>query len=102
MPRPRFQFRLRTLFVVMTAWAVLLSQWPLVEQRPTRYDPWKRGFFPSIETTIVSKVVVVPSDYDEAGDYFVPTRVIVASSIEGAMLIGWLIWRRLRRSATRD
>jgi hypothetical protein len=89
----RFRFGLRRLFVLVTAWAVLLAQWPLVEHEPQRYVPLRVGYFPSMETTVVSKALVVE------GGYFVPARVVVIATLEVAALIGWLIWRRFRRRA---
>jgi hypothetical protein len=84
MPSPRFQFRLRTLFVVVTAVCVLLAQWPLVE--------FHSGSIIEVED---GKIVPPPQD---GGGLYVPTRVIVVVSVETAALIGWLAWRRLRQS----
>jgi hypothetical protein len=83
----RFQFSLRTLFVVVTAWAVLLAQWPLVDWEPPAY--WRIRLI----ERVVSK---------QHGDYQIPHRVIVVVSVEAAALIGWIGWRRLRRAATKS
>ncbi len=101
MPRPRFQFRLRTLFAATTAWAVLLAQWPLIERRPVEFTTLGRNLYGG-QYSGPSVALVRLDDYEPDGHYFVPTRVVVVSSIEGAALIGWLVWRRLRRAATRD
>ena len=86
-----FQFSLRTLFVVVTAWAVLLAQWPLVDYAPEKFTS-----------------VAIQGKHDEwridvtEEHHVVPMRVIVVASAEAAALIGWLIWRRLRRAATQS
>ncbi len=87
MPRPRFQFRLRTLFIVVTGFCVLFSQWPWVEwsRQPVAIMNERGGVFLILE-----------------GYPYVPTHVWVVAGLDAAALIGWLVWRRVRRPATRD
>ncbi len=95
MSRPRFQFRLRTLFVVVTAWALLLSQWPLVEYVEPEYGP--SGFS-------VRARLFVDGNYEKiGGDYYcIPRRVLWVCALEAAALVGWIVWRRVRRPATKS
>ncbi len=79
-PHRRFQFRLRTLMIGVTALCVLLAQWPLVE--------WEPGHYADRFDLLIQK-----------GYHYVPTRVLIVASIEGAALVGWLVWRWTRRAA---
>jgi hypothetical protein len=96
-PKRRFQFRLRTLFVVMTALSVLLAQWPLVEWEPIRV----RGVQPYGGVLLFWSRGDAAESSNTIGGYCVlPARVLAVASAELAALVGWLIRRRLRRPAT--
>lgn len=83
--KPRFQFRLRTLFVVVTALCVLLAQWPWVVWAPP-------AFVQRSELSGWDRYALID------GPYAVPARVWIVDSVLAAALIGWLIWRRVRRA----
>jgi hypothetical protein len=87
MKPPRFQFRLRTLMMVVTAWAVLLTQWPLVE--------WDvlRPHYPNLmanEEERLPKELWTPS-------YYVPERVWRIAAAEAVAIAGWQLLALLRR-----
>ena len=84
-PKPRrwHQYTLRTLLIAVVLLGVLFRQWPWVEWKP-----------PSLQVVGRDNYVY------NGGRYVVPTRVWIVAGIEAGTLVGWIIWRRLRRLAT--
>jgi hypothetical protein len=96
MRSPRLQFSLRTVFVAVTVWAVLLTQWPLIEQGPAKYRAEPSEMFDlHSPKEVIDRIYPVWVKIGE-GPYYVPSRVVVVASVEAATLLGWLIWRRLQ------
>jgi hypothetical protein len=89
MPRPRFQFRLRTLLIVVALFGVLLSQWPLLEWAPPVYPP---------AYTDGKKIYKAAGPISE-GYFYAPNRVWRWGGAELIVIGGWqlLAWMRRRR-----
>src|SRR5947209_623003 len=87
-PCPRFQFRLRTLLIVVTAFCVLVAQSPLIEWHPPKTTTIEFG---------TDQQKTVRRDTLEEGYYFVPDRVYTVAGIELAGLLGWILFRIFHR-----
>jgi hypothetical protein len=74
----RFQFRLRTLMIAVTAWRVLLAQWPLFDwERPTTVVLGQTSILTG--RRVYSKITL------RDGHYFVPTLVVCNVLCSGSL-----------------
>jgi hypothetical protein len=85
-----FQFSLMTMFVVMAAFGLLLTQWPLVEWehvRPNSAD------YPGLMLNEIDHLPAARLN----GRYYVPMRVWQVVAAYAIAIAGWQLLARMRR-----
>ena len=87
-----FQFRLRTLLIGVTAWSVLLIQWPLVEWE---LEPPSQADCPNL---MLNERQKLPEDL-WIRSYYVPLRVWQFATAEIVVIAGWQLLALLRRAS---
>jgi hypothetical protein len=80
----RFQFSLRTMFMVVVLAAILFAQWPPVE-------------------TAFIYTMTQPGGREQAHSYLRPRRdFVIVLGVEVIGIIGWWYWRRWKELQSRE